>query len=1410
MLNRIKILAFLIVFSAPLTPVFSQSELHTPYPIIFVHGLTGDNSTWYQSGSFNDIIDYLEGAGLQFGGNLNICLDSRRDSMSLINSKTIDVHYFDENPSVGDFYTINFNVHANGSSISTIASFTINNFLMSYDEIDELEIDNPAQFHVGDIIRLKDEFMLVRQINGTTVTVKRGILNSTIAQHTPLDQGFNLSLESNQASIAKQGYGLKKAIEKIKDLTTSDKVILVGHSMGGLCAREYIRSYYDNDVAKIVTIGTPHYGSNLASLNDIAFSVHGIDTESEAYRDLKTGGDDIFSYLLYGYLGVYLFGGNENDVTDLTYNKDVNSNGTIGDNITGLNAFSPPFPENVAREWIVSDWNPSVLCSLLIGITGPNDGVVLSSSQYIDCNDTLMTNRPHISDLLGCGGIGESRDYYSILRGLDEPTDASMAYVLRRNDTISGFITFGNNMIAVDYDTYKLNIQEKCSFSVSLYCNDYTGIDKFQLLDSELNVLQTKTNIYETMYDTLDPGTYYFKIRGFATNISYQYPYKIITNTTIIPPSELTALPSTSLEYYDVVTSTTKKKDIKLINSTSEVISVTGITFTGASASEFSTAAITIPAQISPSDTLSLLVSLTPTTIGEKSATIHIFNTSNDPPEIIRVLHGFGVSSPTRRLVMQPEDSYNFGNTKVQQTRSKVFQMQNTGSDTLSVSSLNIAGWDSTAFTIISQPVLPKDLASGDKTLLTVRFSPTSVGTKTSHLFIGNNGDNSSPEDSVVLYGIGAYNSYSGSNALLQAFEYWYDDNYSNKVYQPVYPLQSGILNTSFSTNGLDNGLHTFHLRFKDTKGHWSSVISEVFNKLPVINDTSVRIIGYEYWFDDDYTLKVASENDPVQIFVHDSIINTESLSEGLHAFHSRYQDDLGRWSSVITEVFNKIPTINGERVLTDYEYWFDNEYSSKVITHIDPVQVFVNNTSIGAANLPVGLHTFHCRYRDDLGQWSSVITEVFNKFPTYNGGNNLVTTYRYWYDLDTSNIISVNVGFPTSPYQLINDFNTCSLITGEHAIHFQFKDTLQYWSSVASANFTVAAFSAPVVTANGSISICQGDSVTLISSPASSYLWNNGATTQSITVTESGNYSVTVEYCGAFYSSNIVTVVAQNELATIAGSVAGGSDIYIGTQIDTLFLEGNRGSVLKWQKRLNGGIWTDIVNTSNYFSEIPSEIGLWDYRAQVQNGNCSILFSDYKTINVFPLSRAVNLTLFLQGLYDGGALMHKAQNAGGNQYSDSISDMISVELHDATNYSIIAHMANGINLNCSGEATFDIPGELHGYYYVTIKHRNSIATTSASPVSFSTATINYSFDNYSKAFGNNLILINEKYCLFGGDVNQDGIVDSGDMILIDNEATSFSTGYISEDANGDGLIDSGDMIIVDNNASSFVGSILP
>ena len=55
---------------------------------------------------------------------------------------------------------------------------------------------------------------------------------------------------------------LKPCIQRAKDLTGSEKVNIVAHSMGGLVTRKYIQSdSYENDIHKFVMVGTPNKGA---------------------------------------------------------------------------------------------------------------------------------------------------------------------------------------------------------------------------------------------------------------------------------------------------------------------------------------------------------------------------------------------------------------------------------------------------------------------------------------------------------------------------------------------------------------------------------------------------------------------------------------------------------------------------------------------------------------------------------------------------------------------------------------------------------------------------------------------------------------------------------------------------------------------------------------------------------------------------------------------------------------------------------------------------------------------------------------------------------------------------------------------------------------------------------------------
>jgi hypothetical protein len=131
-----------------------------------------------------------------------------------------------------------------------------------------------------------------------------------------------------------------------------------------------------------------------------------------------------------------------------------------------------------------------------------------------------------------------------------------------------------------------------------------------------------------------------------------------------------------------------------------------------------------------------------------------------------------------------------------------------------------------------------------------------------------------------------------------------------------------------------------------------------------------------------------------------------------------------------------------------------------------------------------------------------------------------------------------------------------------------------------APATVTVNQPPAPTITAGGPTTFCAGGSVTLTSSPAASYLWSNGATTQSITSTAAGNYSVTVTDANGCTGTSSATAVTVNPLP-IATITASGATSFC--QGGTVTLTANASSSYLWSTGATSQ--SIVVNASGSYS---------------------------------------------------------------------------------------------------------------------------------------------------------------------------------------------------------------------------------
>lgn len=160
----------------------------------------------------------------------------------------------------------------------------------------------------------------------------------------------------------------------------------------------------------------------------------------------------------------------------------------------------------------------------------------------------------------------------------------------------------------------------------------------------------------------------------------------------------------------------------------------------------------------------------------------------------------------------------------------------------------------------------------------------------------------------------------------------------------------------------------------------------------------------------------------------------------------------------------------------------------------------------------------------------------------------------------------------------------------------------------ITTASPTTVAITEPDTT------ICQGENITLYASGATSYLWNNGDTTNSITVSATGNYFVTTnDGCSSNTDSVQVNVIPQITVSIIEPDV---NNICLG---ESIVLHAVGSGLFLW----NTGAMTDSIIT------------LTEGSFFVTSANSCFIVSDTVQVNIIPpttISISESDTIICQG----------------------------------------------------------------------------------------------------------------------------------------------------------------------------------
>ncbi|MGD9929850.1 MAG: T9SS type A sorting domain-containing protein [Mangrovibacterium sp.] len=290
----------------------------------------------------------------------------------------------------------------------------------------------------------------------------------------------------------------------------------------------------------------------------------------------------------------------------------------------------------------------------------------------------------------------------------------------------------------------------------------------------------------------------------------------------------------------------------------------------------------------------------------------------------------------------------------------------------------------------------------------------------------------------------------------LNGYEYWFNNNYAAREIVSIVPSSEHLLSQDMDVATLPDGVNLFNIRYKNEEGFYSTTLSKLFYKAPPVPAEGNKLVGYEFWFNTDFTTRQQVGIAPATEHQLSESLDVANLPDGVNLFNIRYKDSGGQFSTTLSKLFYKAPAISdANNKLVSYEYWFNKDFLNRQQVSITSANEHLLIQSLDASTLPDGVNLLHIRHKDSRGQYSTILSRMFLKKTASPVTDNKLVAYKYWIDgnaeeADTTILPSAtDLVFVDTSITLSDQ-----LAGGDHTIAFQFKDLNNTWSVPYETSF--------------------------------------------------------------------------------------------------------------------------------------------------------------------------------------------------------------------------------------------------------------------------------------------------------------------------------------------------------------------